>query len=274
MSSGRWEKDTLVVETTNFTSQGVATLTFSQSGGTDENEHLIERFTRTGPDTLLYEFTITDPTTWTRPWSAAVPMKKTDEHIYEYACHEGNISMETMLAAARQADKASDGAAKKTGGTSSPRRNRRAWIRSIRGGDMRTNSRIVAVSAGLFSPSRRPPGPIIPLPQNLSRQACDSGGSVTKMEWINPHAWIYIDVTGPDGKVETWGIEAGSPNVLLRRGFNKNMLELGTVIKVRGFGKDGARKANGGDMTLPNGKTLLLGSSGTGAPAPEDEKKK
>jgi hypothetical protein len=99
-------------------------------------------------------------------------------------------------------------------------------------------------------------------------------GSVTKMEWINPHAWIHIDVTGPDGKIETWRIEAGSPNVLLRRGFNKNMLELGTVIKVRGFkAKDGARKANGGDMTLPNGQTLLLGSSGTGAPAPEDEKK-
>jgi hypothetical protein len=116
VSSGRWEKDTLVVETTSFTSQGVATLTFSQSGGTDENEHLIERFTRTGPDTLLYEFTITDPTTWTRPWSAAVPMKKTDEHIYEYACHEGNISMETMLAAAREADKAGGGAAKKAGG--------------------------------------------------------------------------------------------------------------------------------------------------------------
>ena len=120
VSRGRWEKDTLVIETTNFTSNGVATLTFNQSGGTDENEHLIERFTRTGPKTLLYEFTITDPTTWTRPWSAAVPMRKTDEHIYEYACHEGNISMETMLAAAREADKAADGAAKKPGGLKQP----------------------------------------------------------------------------------------------------------------------------------------------------------
>jgi hypothetical protein len=98
-------------------------------------------------------------------------------------------------------------------------------------------------------------------------------GSITKMQWINPHAWLYIDVTAPDGKVETWMIEAGSPNVLLRRGFNKSMLELGTVIKVRGFlAKDGSHKANGGDMTLPNGKTLLLGSSGTGAPDPVDEK--
>lgn len=116
ISRGRWEKDTLVVETTNFTTLGVATLAFGQSGGTDENEHLIERFTRTGPDTLLYEFTVTDPTTWTRPWSAAVPMRKTDEHIYEYACHEGNYSMETFLATARAADKAPEEAAKKAAG--------------------------------------------------------------------------------------------------------------------------------------------------------------
>jgi hypothetical protein len=100
-------------------------------------------------------------------------------------------------------------------------------------------------------------------------------GAVSKMEWINPHAWISIDVANPDGRVETWRIEAGSPNVLLRRGFSKNTLEIGTVIKVRGFkAKDGAYKANGGEMTLPNGQTLLLGSAGTGAPpAPGDEQK-
>jgi hypothetical protein len=113
VSRGRWEKDTLVVETTNFTRHGVATLTFARSGGTDENMHLIERFTRTGPDTLLYEFTITDPTTWTRPWSAAVTWLKTEEGIYEYACHEGNRSLETMLENARAADKAAAGGAKK-----------------------------------------------------------------------------------------------------------------------------------------------------------------
>jgi hypothetical protein len=112
VSRGRWEKDTLVIETTNFMPSGVATLTFRQSGGTDENMHLVERFTRTDANTLLYEFTITDPTTWTKPWSAAVTMLKTDERVYEYACHEGNRSLETMLENARAADKA-DGAAKK-----------------------------------------------------------------------------------------------------------------------------------------------------------------
>jgi hypothetical protein len=105
VSRGRWEKDTLVVETTNFTPHGVATLTFRQFGGTDENMHLVERFTRTGATTLLYEFTITDPTIWTRPWSAAVTWRKTDERIYEYACHEGNRSLETMLENARAAEK-------------------------------------------------------------------------------------------------------------------------------------------------------------------------
>jgi hypothetical protein len=112
VSHGRWEKDTLVVETKNFMPPGVATLTFRQSGGTDENMHVIERFTRTGANTLLYEFTITDPTIWTRPWSAAVPMLKTDERVYEYACHEGNRSLETMLENARAADK-TDAEAKK-----------------------------------------------------------------------------------------------------------------------------------------------------------------
>jgi len=97
-------------------------------------------------------------------------------------------------------------------------------------------------------------------------------GPVTKLEWMNPHAWIHIEVSGPDGKKETWMIEAGSPNVLLRRGFNKSMVEIGTVIRVKGFAaKGGSRKANGGEMTLPDGRTLLIGSTGTGAP---DEKKK
>jgi len=106
ISHGRWEKDTLVIETTRFMPEGVATLTFRQSGGTDENMHLIERFTRTDANTVLYEFTITDPTIWTKPWSAAVQMLKTDERVYEYACHEGNRSLETMLENARAADKA------------------------------------------------------------------------------------------------------------------------------------------------------------------------
>ena len=92
-------------------------------------------------------------------------------------------------------------------------------------------------------------------------------GTVTKMEWINPHAWIHIDVKKPDGTVEEWMIEAGTPNTLLRRGFTKESLQPGTEIVIDGYqAKDGARRANGRDVTLPNGKILFLGSSDTGAP--------
>ncbi len=95
-------------------------------------------------------------------------------------------------------------------------------------------------------------------------------GTVTKMEWINPHAWIHVDVKKPDGTVEAWMVEAGTPNTLLRRGLTKNSLLPGTEIKVDGYqSKDGSLRANGRDLTLPNGQTLFLGSSGSGAPYEE-----
>ena len=90
---------------------------------------------------------------------------------------------------------------------------------------------------------------------------------VTKMEWVNPHVWIHADIKLPDGKVENWAFEAGTPNVLFRRGFTKNSLLPGTEIVVDGYqAKDGSRRANGRNLTLPDGTTLFLGSSGTGAP--------
>ena len=96
-------------------------------------------------------------------------------------------------------------------------------------------------------------------------------GTVVRMEWINPHSWIYIDVTGPDGNMERWKVEGGAPNALLRRGWTKNSLPYGIEIIVEGFqAKDGANRANGRDITFPDGKKLFVGSSGTGAP---DERK-
>jgi len=98
-------------------------------------------------------------------------------------------------------------------------------------------------------------------------------GTVTKMEWINPHSWIHIDVKTPDGKVEQWMVEGGAPNALLRRGWNKNSLLPGTEILVEGFqAKDGALRANGRDITFPDGKKLFVGSSGTGAPDERPDK--
>ena len=91
--------------------------------------------------------------------------------------------------------------------------------------------------------------------------------TVVKMEWVNPHAWIHVDVKQPSGQVERWAIEAGTPNVLYRRGFTKDSLAAGTKIVVDGYrAKDGSKRANGRNLTLPNGQTLFLGSSGTGAP--------
>ena len=99
-------------------------------------------------------------------------------------------------------------------------------------------------------------------------------GTVTQMEWINPHAWIHVDVKGSDGKMVNWMVEAGAPNALLRRGFNKQSLLPGTVIMVEGYqAKDGANRANGRDITYTDGRKLFVGSSGTGAPDERPEGK-
>jgi hypothetical protein len=103
-SVGKWEGDTLVVDTTNFTSK-------TQFRGSGENLHVVERFTRTGPDTILYRFIVDDPSTWDRAWTGEYPWNKTTENLYEYACHEGNYSLGGMLRGARQ--KEAEDAAKK-----------------------------------------------------------------------------------------------------------------------------------------------------------------
>lgn len=92
-------------------------------------------------------------------------------------------------------------------------------------------------------------------------------GVVTKMDWINPHAWIHIEVKATDGKVTKWMIEAAAPNAMLRRGFNQDSLPVGTEILIEGYqAKDGANRANGSSITYPDGKKLFIGSQGTGAP--------
>jgi hypothetical protein len=92
-------------------------------------------------------------------------------------------------------------------------------------------------------------------------------GTVAKVEWINPHSWIHIDVKGPDGKVQRWMVEGGNPTVLLRRGINKNSLPTGTEIVVDGYrAKGNPTRANGRDITFADGRKLFMGSSGTGAP--------
>ena len=97
-SRGHWQAGTLVIDTANF-------LRETSFRGSSANLHLTERFTRIDADTLMYEFTVDDPQTWTKPWTAAVPMRKIDQPIYEYACHEGNYAMRNILSGARAQEK-------------------------------------------------------------------------------------------------------------------------------------------------------------------------
>jgi hypothetical protein len=98
-------------------------------------------------------------------------------------------------------------------------------------------------------------------------------GTIAKIELVNPHSWIYIDVRNEDGTTTQWMLEAGSPNVLVRRGFTKTALPKGTEVIFEGFqAKDGSNRANGRDITFPDGKKLFIGS--TGAEGPPEETKK
>jgi hypothetical protein len=133
---------------------------------------------------------------------------------------------------------------------------------------------VVALAAGLF---------VAELPMwahHAFAAEFDSGkpikleGTVTEMEWINPHGWIHLDVKGQDGEVINWMIEIGAPNAMIRRGFNKRSVPVGMVIVVDGYrSKDGSSRANGKDVTLPDGTKLFVGSPGTGAPDGKPDQK-
>jgi hypothetical protein len=100
-------------------------------------------------------------------------------------------------------------------------------------------------------------------------------GEVIEMEWINPHSWVHMNVKGSDGATTSWMVEAGTPNTLFRRGFTKDSLKPGTQIVVDGYqAKDGSNRANARDVTLPGGRKLFIGSTGTGAPGEEPIKEK
>src|SRR5215831_13860017 len=99
-------------------------------------------------------------------------------------------------------------------------------------------------------------------------------GTVSKMEWINPHAWLHIDVKGADGAITSWAIELGPPNALIKRGWTKKDVPAGIELIVDGYqAKDGSLRANGRDITFPDGKKLFAGSSGTGTPEEKPQQK-
>ena len=107
-----------------------------------------------------------------------------------------------------------------------------------------------------------------------AKQPITLKGTISRVEWINPHAFIHLDVKGPDGTVVEWMIEAGSPNTLVRRGMTRDSIPTGTEVVVFGYRhRNGSNAANGRDVTLPDGRRLFITSPGTGAPATEDETK-
>ena len=100
-------------------------------------------------------------------------------------------------------------------------------------------------------------------------------GKVVKVEWVNPHSWIHIETTGPDGKVDRWAVEGAAPNALTRRGWTKNSLPYGVNITIEGFqAKDGSFRANAREVTFPDGTKLFIGSTGTGAPEKPEKPEK
>jgi hypothetical protein len=136
----------------------------------------------------------------------------------------------------------------------------------------RTNG-LVAAALGILISSLQLPAHHAFTAEFDTKKPVKLRGTIAKIEMVNPHSWIYIDVKNDDGTTSQWMLEAGSPNVLVRRGFSKAAIPKGTEVIFEGFqAKDGSNRANGRDITFPDGKKLFIGS--TGAEGPPEETKK
>ena len=243
-SGGHWEGDTLVVETVNYNPQVVI-----QGAPVSDAAKVTERFTRIDADTIQYQFTVDDPKTWGKPFSAEYNMVQIDGNLYEYACHEGNYGMANNLSGARATEKKEVKEAKR------------------RATPMRTKLLVVLAGAGMLLAAAPVWAHHAFAAEFDEKKPLKLQGIVTKWELVNPHSWIHLDVKGADGKITPWMVEGGSPNSLFRNGFTKESLPEGTEIIVEGYrAEDGANRAVGANLTYAkDGKRLFMGGSAPGA---------
>jgi hypothetical protein len=140
-------------------------------------------------------------------------------------------------------------------------------IHEREGSDMRAKLTLLAVGAGMLLTAASAMAHHSFAAEYDDKKPITLKGTLTKMEWVNPHGWLHIDVKNADGKVVNWAIEAGAPNALLRRGLRKTDFPAGIEIIVDGFlAKDGSNTANGRSVKMLDGRNFFMGSSGTGAP--------
>jgi hypothetical protein len=196
-SRGRWEGTTLVVETTNFNARvGVG----PGDGGVSDPAprptgrlRISERFTRTDDETVEYKVTIEDPDTWTKPWTIAYPLRREANYQFlsEYACHEGNLFVHNVMSAARAQEQPSN----------EPPRQRRSETNGMH--HLVASCHVVRSAAGSQQPHAVSAHHAFAAEFDINKPIT-LRGTVTKMDWINPHSWIHLEVTGADGKTVAW----------------------------------------------------------------------
>ena len=232
-----------MVETTNFNGKNAFQ-------GASENMKVTERFTRMADDMIQYRFTVEDPLDVGEPWTAEVPMAKTDGPIFEFACHETNYGIANILAGARADEKRAAEAEEglELGHAHEARSSRLLSPALLLGASQVRAHHAFAAEFDVNKPLKLK-------------------GTLIKWEMVNPHSWFHIGVKDTDGKVTTWMIEGGSPNQLIRMGVTKNTVPVGTELVVEGYqAKDGTTRPSAATSCWPTASDCSSAARPAAAP--------